>query len=521
MSAYAFGPDALSPAQQAAYMAQAAWYVDGSNVTTKASDSNDGKTAATPLLTYGEWERRTGGGASVPMAVYKLSSSLIGDPFLPAASRPILSGACIMLNGEQGLTALYSSAGATAIQQGQPSFIITAATTATPIVCTFAATNYAPQTGDVVEISGALGQTVMNGTWKIVRVDSTHFSLTGSVGSGTYTASSATALWPNVPWTLTDSALPGTWLNSGPGSTTLIAYRIRWPSLVDAHGNQAIALTARDLGSKTVRISQPIYNFATLPSVSVPAPTGVTKVIPTTGVPYVVEAMPTMADFVPALAVSGDSFDGLQVKVMYVGVAVAGGENSPVNGNVGTVVAGSQAAVKWFGCDTANVGGTAIWFGCLSANFSSAQQGQGYWIACAIMGDFVVPTGCSASFAGGTIVQCTNIFGGGGGLTVGPGGSIQNGDASSFGVFDSTGPGIVISYGGIAGIDHVWGSGNATYGVQVQGPGGNLAWTNAATIPTITGATNDCLVGGDAKTWVALAAGGHSAANGAGAWPLL
>ena len=48
-------------------------------------------------------------------------------------------------------------------------------------------------TGQTVIIAGVKGNTAANGTWPITVVDSTHFTLTGSSGNGTYVASTGTA----------------------------------------------------------------------------------------------------------------------------------------------------------------------------------------------------------------------------------------------------------------------------------------------------------------------------------------
>lgn len=66
--------------------------------------------------------------------------------------------------------------------------VISAATNATPIVCTTATHGFS--VGDVVTITGALGNTAANGTWVLSAVTGTTFTLTDSVGNGTYTANS-------------------------------------------------------------------------------------------------------------------------------------------------------------------------------------------------------------------------------------------------------------------------------------------------------------------------------------------
>lgn len=77
--------------------------------------------------------------------------------------------------------------------QGPNNIVITAATNATPIVCTTAALTGANAltTGDVVTITGGLVLTAINGTFTVTVNSSTAFQLDNSVGNGTYTASSA------------------------------------------------------------------------------------------------------------------------------------------------------------------------------------------------------------------------------------------------------------------------------------------------------------------------------------------
>lgn len=70
-------------------------------------------------------------------------------------------------------------------------FTITGATNATPIVCTFA--NHGYSTGDVIQISGAGGNTATNGIWKITVTSSSQFSLDDSSGNGTWTSGGAVA----------------------------------------------------------------------------------------------------------------------------------------------------------------------------------------------------------------------------------------------------------------------------------------------------------------------------------------
>lgn len=96
---------------------------------------------------------------------------------------------------------------------GNASVVITSATTATPIVITTAAA-HGFVTGDSVYIQRAVPatDTVENitGTYQFTKTGATTGSLDGSVGSGTYTASSATVtkLTPaKEPATATQAAL--------------------------------------------------------------------------------------------------------------------------------------------------------------------------------------------------------------------------------------------------------------------------------------------------------------------------
>lgn len=74
------------------------------------------------------------------------------------------------------------------VNQLDPAVTITAATNATPIVCT--ATNTLSD-GDVVYVFGGLVNTGINGTFEVTSSSGSGFTLLGSRGTGTYTASSA------------------------------------------------------------------------------------------------------------------------------------------------------------------------------------------------------------------------------------------------------------------------------------------------------------------------------------------
>lgn len=79
----------------------------------------------------------------------------------------------------------------TNLNAGATGNVITAGTTATPIAIT-TTTAHGLNTGDLVKISGGLVMTAINGTFTFTKTAATTGTLDGSVGSGTYTASSAT-----------------------------------------------------------------------------------------------------------------------------------------------------------------------------------------------------------------------------------------------------------------------------------------------------------------------------------------
>lgn len=92
---------------------------------------------------------------------------------------------------QSGQTAgAFMVAGVPYIEDFMKPLVITSATAAAPIVCVLA-TALSATTGDSVLVTGAAGMTGLNGLHVVTVVDSTHISLDGSTGVGTYTASSA------------------------------------------------------------------------------------------------------------------------------------------------------------------------------------------------------------------------------------------------------------------------------------------------------------------------------------------
>jgi hypothetical protein len=104
-------------------------------------------------------------------------------------------------------------------------FTITAATNAAPIVCSF--TNHGYSTGDVIQISGANGNTAANGIWKVTVTSSSQFSLDDSSGNGTW--SSGGAISPIFCRTIkTASALVQPIASFAPLKTASLGTRAAW-----------------------------------------------------------------------------------------------------------------------------------------------------------------------------------------------------------------------------------------------------------------------------------------------------
>ena len=103
---------------------------------------------------------------------------------------------------------------------------ITGATNATPIVCTTSLA-HGYSTGDVVQISGATGNTAANGVWKVTVTNSTTFSLDDSSGNGA--AGGAIVVSPIFCRTIkTASALVQPIASFAPLRTASLGTRVAW-----------------------------------------------------------------------------------------------------------------------------------------------------------------------------------------------------------------------------------------------------------------------------------------------------
>lgn len=111
------------------------------------------------------------------------------------------------------------------IKVGPHVYAITGATNASPIKIT--ATNHGFNTGDMVFISGVLGNTNANGGYTITKVDANNFTLNGRAGNASYTGGGTVYSYTAIPKSANGNAIP-----PGSGITGHILIQI-----VDGNGN--------------------------------------------------------------------------------------------------------------------------------------------------------------------------------------------------------------------------------------------------------------------------------------------
>jgi hypothetical protein len=148
--------------------------LDGSNLTTPIFSTNAGDTpftGATEILPIEIW---AGTYADPSLGVGVLPPFFFDQSYMGTA--PLLR-----------IGRSNFSATPTLTTEEITSRTVTNATNATPIQITTSVAN-ALVTGQTVTISGVVGNTAANGTFVITRIDSTNFTLNGSVGNGAYTS---------------------------------------------------------------------------------------------------------------------------------------------------------------------------------------------------------------------------------------------------------------------------------------------------------------------------------------------
>lgn len=153
----------------------------------------------------------------------------------------------------------------------------------------------------------------------------------------------------------------------------------------------------------------------------------------------------------------------------------------------------------FYGCDL----GSGLIYGSLIAGrqgattYASASAGAISYFGSLIVGDISFQTGVMAFLDYDTLVQSGRVrFREGG-----------TGRIGALGIFDSTSDGLAIEDGSvrtlafIAGVDALYGQGNAGVGVNKSDAGPNYTYV---TKPTITGGGGDSKVGGTVKAWGAI-----------------
>lgn len=148
-------------------------------------------------------------GDSLAAAVTIVNASLAPvDPSINPTYR-VYEGDTLLTNGTGSLTKLDTG-------------VITGATNASPIVIT--CNSHGLQTGNVVTISGVLGNTAANGTYVVTRTGANTFSLNSSTGNGAYTSGGA--------WHVTGLYQMSLTLSAGNGFQVGTTYQVRidWAS---------------------------------------------------------------------------------------------------------------------------------------------------------------------------------------------------------------------------------------------------------------------------------------------------
>lgn len=122
----------------------------------------------------------------------------------------------------------------------------------------------------VVTISGATGDTAINGTFVAAVVDANTLSLAGVTGSGSYTANSATIVWTGVTYTGTGTAVPTA------GSASAIA---------DDYPNATLKITSGGtLGTGPISFQVALDGVTFGAPVTITTATSYTPLVPITGV---------------------------------------------------------------------------------------------------------------------------------------------------------------------------------------------------------------------------------------------
>jgi hypothetical protein len=165
-----------------------------------------------------------------------------------------------------------TTSGSVSVGAVTPATILAVASVGPPAELTTSAT-HGFATGYIVTIAGATGDTAINGTYPVTVVDSTHFTIPVT-GSGSYTASSATATWT------------GATLNSSTGgaSAGTAVPTISASAAVDSYLVELVCTNGGTFGTTGITFS-PSLDFGQSfgPTIALGTALSTTLVVPVTG----------------------------------------------------------------------------------------------------------------------------------------------------------------------------------------------------------------------------------------------
>ncbi len=316
-----------------------------------------------------------------------------------------------------------------------------------------------------------------------------HFGTAGSlrvigaatVVSGPSTFTGVTAINPatNTSLSVTDGALAS--------FAPFVGYRLRITSGARAN---AVAWVAKDLGANSARTSSFATYSGTAPLATYNA--GGAEVTPVIGDPYVIESLVQVPDLVlgysssqNATANPSDVYLWFE-NVAFTGVAGAGA------GLGAKIIHAPYALTLWLGCDLRLVSVSNGYIYSVGCRHSSVAVQTGFanlWIQSGLIAGptaVVVGMGVHAYFANNTLFQACKIWARRGGTAV----------CTSCGVFDANSYGVRVDGAGGLRLTTLYGSGNATVGLEVDAGAASCHYTGTVAQLTITGAGGDLQVGG-------------------------
>ncbi len=321
--------------------------------------------------------------------------------------------------------------------------------------------------------------------------------------TGTFTTATAINAASNEGQIVGDTSIPTSWTAAGLLNTaTGAAIRIR---ITGGARSGAISYPARDLGSFTVRTSPFIVPNTTLPIPAGPPPAVVS---PQVGDPFVVEtSLASISDFVCDMSgcASIPTPSGAGVRLMFAHIDLPNNASNRPQASFNQA-SGSTPEIIFSACGLGQIRTRQ----CTNLSIENCKMGQQdiRHGQVAVVGGLV--TGVQQISGAGARCQYLRdcLMELGGRITAETVGVILErvGIFNNTGSAGSGGDAILVRPGGgvrietIASAPAVYGKDNAQYGLNVQSLGG-IAYTVK---PTVTGATNDTLIGGTATAYGAV-----------------